>query len=292
MVHESLSECVRVGPAGWSYEDWKGIVYPPDVGRGLHALTFLAEYFDTVEVNASFYRPPNPKHCASWVEKVSGNPNFIFTLKLWERFTHQRETFPTAAEVTRFSESIAPVHAAGKLGAILVQFPWSFRRTPENRVWLGRVFEAFGAFPLSVELRHSTWDVAALYTGLEERNIAFCNIDQPLFNDSIAPSDRVTAPFGYARFHGRNEANWFREGAGRNARYDYLYSEDELKPWLEKLQGMRKKANDLFIVTNNHYRGQAVVNALEIQAALGRVVPRLPAHLVVAYPRLKQLLRD
>ena len=133
---EACSENVRVGPAGWSYDDWKGIVYPPDMPRGLHSLTFLAQYFDTVEVNASFYRPPNPKHCENWVAKVSDNPRFLFTAKLWERFTHQRDTFPTEAEVQRFVESIMPLHEAGKLGAILVQFPWSFRRTPENRIWL------------------------------------------------------------------------------------------------------------------------------------------------------------
>ena len=113
-----------------------------------------------------------------------------------------------------------------------------------------------------------------------------------MFNDSIAPSEKLTAPFGYVRFHERNEANCFKQDAGWNARYDYLYSEDELKPWLEKIKGMRKKVNDLFIVTNNHYRGQAVVNALEIQAALGVAHRSLPAHLVAAYPRLKNIVRQ
>ena len=153
---QSLINNVRVGPAGWSYDDWKGIVYPPDMPRALHSLTFLAQYFDTVEVNASFYPPPNPTHCENWVEKVLENPRFLFAAKLWERFTHQRDTFPTDAEVPRFADSLSPLHEAGKLGAILVQFSWSFRRTPENRIWIAKVFDAFAQFTLSVELRRGT----------------------------------------------------------------------------------------------------------------------------------------
>ena len=288
---EEANENIRVGPAGWSYDDWKGIVYPPDMPRALHPLTFLAQYFDTIEVNASFYHPPNPTHCENWIAKTADNPNFLFTAKLWERFTHQRDTFPTEADIQHFIDSMLPLQEAEKLGAILIQFPWSFRRTPKNRTWLAKVFDAFAQFPLAVELRHATWDHPALYDGLTERNVAFCNIDQPMFNDSIAPSEKITAPFAYVRFHGRNEANWFRHGADRNARYDYLYSEDELKPWLEKLKEMRKKVNHLFIITNNHYRGQAVVNAIEIHAALGHTQRPLPEHLVAAYPRLESLSR-
>jgi uncharacterized protein YecE (DUF72 family) len=283
---------IRVGPAGWSYEDWKGIVYPPDMPRSLHPLKFLCGFFDLIEVNSTFYRPANPVHTEGWLRQVRDNPRFTFAVKLWQRFTHQRDAWPGPSEIMAFRYGVAPLADAGKLGALLVQFPWSFRRTPENRTWLARVLDTFSAYPLAVELRHSSWERDEVYAGLEKRGAALCNIDQPLFDDSIAPGDRVTAPFGYVRFHGRNYENWFREDAGRDARYNYLYSEEELQPWIERIKAMKKRVNDLFIVTNNHYRGQAVVNALEIQAALGRgAAVTLPAHLIQEYPRLKGLLR-
>ncbi len=287
------TECsVRVGPAGWAYDDWKGIVYPAGMPRSLHPLSVLCPLFDTIEVNSTFYRHPNPRYCASWIEKVSENPRFQFTVKLWQGFTHKRGSWPAPEEATAFKEGVAPLVEAGKLGAILLQFPWSFRRTPANRRWLGKIVDTFEGYPLALEVRHASWDCPELYEGLEERGVAFCNIDQPLFEDSIAPSARVSAPLGYVRFHGRNHAAWFRQDAGRNERYNYLYNEEELAPWVERVKEMKKKVNDLFIVTNNHYRGQAVVNALEIQATLGHGKKALPGELVGAYPRLKRLLRE
>ncbi len=281
---------VFVGPAGWSYEDWKGIVYPPGMPRSSHALDILAPLFNTVEINATFYHPTKPAYCTSWLGKVSGYPDFRFTAKLWQRFTHEREAWPSDAEIQRFKDGIAPLAEAGRLGGLLVQFPWSFKRTPENRQWLAKVASAFADYPLVLEIRHASWDRPEVYDGLSERGIAFCNIDQPLFDDSIAPSEKTTAKVGYIRFHGRNRAAWFDNKAGRNERYNYLYSEDELRPWIEKIRNMRRKVNSLFVITNNHYCGQAVVNAIEIQAALGYATYRLPGHLVEHYPRLRRLL--
>lgn len=279
---------VRVGPAGWSYDDWRGIVYPDAMPRSVHPLSMLLPLFDTVEVNSSFYRPPNPRHCEAWVRHVENSPGFLFTAKLWERFTHHRERWPSPREVQQIREGIAPLHEAGKLGAILVQFPWSFKRTPDARRWLARVIDTFADYPLSLEIRHASWNCPEVYAGLRERQVAFCNIDQPLFDHSIAPDEQVTSQVGYVRLHGRNAEDWFRDDAGRNDRYNYLYSEDELKPWVEKIQRMKKRVNDLFVITNNHYRGQAVVNAIEIQAAIGAARYPLPAHLVAAYPRLQR----
>lgn len=290
-VMESNAECnIRVGPAGWSYDDWKGIVYPAGMPRTRHPLGLLANWFDTVEINATFYRPAQPIHAVAWLRHIAGNPRFMFTAKLWERFTHQRTEWPGTAEINAFCAGLQPLAEAGKLGAVLVQFPWSFRRTPENRIWLARIADAFSKYALSVELRHASWDCPEVYEGFAQRGIAVCNIDQPLFEDSIAPAEHITAPIAYVRFHGRNYQAWFREDAGRNARYDYLYNEDELQPWIDRVNRMKKRVNDLFIITNNHYRGQAIVNAIEIQAALGKERYALPQHLIDEYPRLKRLL--
>lgn len=287
-MNEEREATIRVGPAGWAYEDWSGRVYPEGMPRSQHALSLLCELFDTVEINVSFYRPLTSSHAAAWIGKTKSNPGFVFTAKIWERFTHHRENWPEAASIRQCLEGLAPLRDAGKLGALLAQFPWSFRRNPENRSWLLRMADAFEGFPLAVEVRHISWDCPEFYAGLRERGIAFCNIDQPLLRDSIAPSRQVTAPMGYIRLHGRNTANWFKEGAGRDARYNYLYSEEELAPWIEAVKKMKRQVNDLFIITNNHYRGQAVVNALEIQAALGQLKGVLPIQLAKAYPRLKK----
>lgn len=288
-----MNGIVRVGPAGWSYEDWKDIVYPAGVGSRTHPVDFLAQYFDTIEINSTFYRPPSARTSASWARRGAENPAFKYTVKLWQRFTHERDTWPSDDEVTAFTSGIAPLAVSGKLGALLIQFPWSFKRTPENRTWLARVLDAFSEFPRVLEVRHASWDVPEVYEQLAERNVAICNIDQPLFSKSIKPQDKVTAPVGYVRLHGRNAHDWFRADAGRDERYDYLYSPEELEPWIEKIDRVRQAAEETYVVTNNHYRGQAVVNALEIQQRLGKV-PRaeLPALLVDHYPRLKEIAEN
>ncbi len=283
---------VRVGPAGWSYRDWKGIVYPPKMPRSIHPLTYLSGFFDTVEVNTTFYAPPNWKHSADWVGKVADNPRFMFTLKLWQRFTHQRDDWPSGEDTQRVLDGLAPLAETGRLGAILVQFPWSFKRTPENRAWLARVIDTFSAHPLAVEIRHVSWNRPEVYEGLAERRVAFCNIDQPLFRDSIAPTAQVTARVGYVRLHGRNYDDWFRDDAKPKDRYNYLYSPGELKPWVEKVEHIRMRADEIFVITNNHYRGQAVVNAFELEAGLGKTGFEIPPHLVDAYPRLEDLIAD
>lgn len=283
-----MSGTVRVGPAGWSYDDWKGIVYPSGVGSKVHPVDFLSRYFDTIEINSTFYRPPSARTSASWARRATANPGFRYTVKLWQRFTHERDAWPSPDEVATFTTGIAPLAAEGKLGALLIQFPWSFKRTPENRRWLADVLDAFAQYPLVLEVRHASWDEPEVYRQLAERHVAFCNIDQPLFSKSIEPKAEVTSTVGYVRLHGRNAHDWFRADAGRDERYDYLYTIDELETWVEKIERVRQAADDTYIITNNHYRGQAVVNALEIQHRLGKTPEaELPATLTEHYPRLK-----
>jgi len=280
---------VWIGPAGWSYPDWGGVVYPCPTLKGFHALEYLAQFFDTVEINVSFYRPLPPQFAPSWLKKVVRNPRFRFTAKLWQRFTHEREPRPTSDEICQARDGMAPLLESGKLAALLVQFPWSFRRTDDNRHWLDLVCKTFADYPLVVEVRHASWDVPEMYEALAQRGIAFCNIDQPQFHDAIPPSERVTSRIGYVRLHGRNYQDWFRDDAGRDERYDYLYTGDELKPWLERIEHMRKTADEVYVITNNHYRGQAVVNSFEIQAGLGKKDFVIPQHLIEHYPQLARL---
>lgn len=280
---------IRVGPAGWAYDDWRGLVYPEDMPRTRHPLSLLSQWFDTVEVNVTFYRLMDPRQTRRWPELVAGNPRFSFCAKLWRGFTHDPEPDDLAAAAARFLEGLRPLRDAGRLGMLLAQFPWSFRRTEENRVRLARLAGAFEGLPLAVEVRHDSWDRAAFYTGLEARGVALCAVDQPPLRGCLLPSDRVTARAGYIRLHGRNAEHWFREASGRDDRYNYLYAGGELAEWAARARSMAKKVNDLFLVTNNHYRGQAVVNALELQHALGALQVDPPPWLIRHYPRLGAL---
>jgi uncharacterized protein YecE (DUF72 family) len=276
---------IRIGPAGWSYKDWAGMVYPTPRPRGFDPLAYLASYFDTVEINSTFYRPAARSAAEEWIRRVADRADFRFTAKLWGRFTHERETAFSVAEVDAVHEAMGPLLDGGRLGALLLQFPWSFRRTSESRHWLDDVTRAFRRYPLALEVRHESWNVPAFYGELAERGIGFVNIDQPQFSRSIKPSATATASVGYVRLHGRNYDDWFREGAGVEARYDYLYSADELDPWVERAKDVAASVLETFIITNNHFQGQAIVNAVMLQAMIVGEPVAAPPAVVAAYPR-------
>src|SRR5690606_20144877 len=137
-------------------------------------------------------------------------------------------------EVAEVKRGIGPLQAAGKLNALVVQFPWSFRNDEPSREWLDDVRRTFAEFPLVVEVRHESWNEPDILAWMVEHGVGFVNIDQPRFSRSIGPSAHATARVGYIRVHGRNYMDWFRRNAGRDARYDYLYPVDELKPWVAR----------------------------------------------------------
>ena len=279
---------IRIGPAGWSYEDWRGVVYPAQRPRGFSELEYIAHYFDTVEINTTFYRPPSPWLARQWTHKVSHNPRFQFTAKLWQRFTHEGSGIGTEDERV-FKEAIEPLVAGDRLGALLIQFPWRFKNDPGNREWLATLCDAFFEYPLVVEFRHASWLARETLDFLRERNVGFANIDQPVIGRSIPPTAEATSAIAYVRFHGRNYQDWFREGAGRDARYNYLYSDEELDEWIDRIRDLEGKSSKSFLIYNNHYGGKAVVNALQMKAKLtGKPVPAPPT-LLDAFPALREL---
>ncbi len=276
---------VRVGPAGWNYKDWEGIVYPS--GGSLDALAFLADYCDTIEINSSFYAPPRSKDTAAWARRVRNNPRFRFTAKAWQRLSHERSTedeTSLAADCDIVRSSMAPLAEAGVLGALLIQFPWRFRCTPENQEYLDRLFRQLREFPLALEVRHGGWDKKAFYDFLRERGVAFCNVDQPVIGKSIKPGAQATARIGYYRLHGRNYENWFKEDAGRDARYDYLYTKEEIRQLSAEIRKVQQSTEETYAITNNHFRGQALVNAMEILEELDGAPPAVPPLLAQSYP--------
>jgi uncharacterized protein YecE (DUF72 family) len=270
---------VLVGTAGWSYKDWEGTVYPPHGSKFDH-LAYLSHYFDLIEVNSSFYRIPPPTHARSWVRRVAGNDDFLFTVKLFRGFTHAREELK-ADDAEAFRKFLDPLADAGRLGALLIQYPWSFKEAEGRVDELFEVVKTFRDYPLAVEVRHASLQNEEFLGRLREESVAFVNIDQPLFSDSVKPSAIETSPLAYFRFHGRNYEKWFAHEESWE-RYNYLYSASELEPWIEKINRL-EKAEKVFVVTNNHFRGQAAVNAVEIKRRLGQPA-EAPPQLAETYP--------
>lgn len=277
---------IRVGPAGWSYDDWAGIVYPARRPKGFDPLGYLSAYVDTIEVNSTFYRPASPRAAEGWVRRVEDRPRFRFTAKLWRRFSHERERAFNAAEVNQARAALDALSEAGRLGAVLVQFPWSFKRDDAAIEWLDRVIDSFSDLPLVVEVRHESWEDPEYLYELAERGVGFVNIDQPRFRRSLAPSAHVTSRVAYVRVHGRNYENWWRQDAEPYERYDYLYTAVELVPWAARAQVMQRhpRTEDVYVVTNNHLGGQGVANALMLRSMIeGRPVA-MPPGIVAAFP--------
>jgi uncharacterized protein YecE (DUF72 family) len=262
---------ILVGSAGWSYKDWAGKVYPDPPPPGFDPLEYLARYLPVIEVNSSFYRPPAAAMSEAWARRTP--ESFVFTVKAWERFTHDRERF-TEADARLFQEGIAPLLAAGKLGAILLQYPWFFRDGPEARDRVRRAADALrGWAPLVIELRHASWLDALDFVRAQELN--FCNIDQPASSTAITGTRIVTGPVAYVRLHGRNAKAWFDKNAGVNEKYDYLYSREELRLWEEAVREM--EAEKTFLILNNHFQGKGIANAFMLLRALGKEASPPPA---------------
>lgn len=276
---------IRIGPAGWAYKDWNGVVYPARRPRGFHELTFIAGLFDMAEINTSFYRPVSPQMSTAWLDQVAGNDRFRFTAKLWRGFTHLRNG--SSQDEQLIKTGLGPLLESGRLGALLLQFPWSFRNDTENRAYVVNLRDRFREFPLVLEVRHSSWSEPSIFALLEELNIGLCNIDQPLFQRSVKPGAAVTSAVGYVRLHGRNYRSWFTESTYHGERYDYLYSPSELDPWIDRIKEVDHAAAETYVVTNNHYLGKAVVNGLELTSVLQERSITLPASLVAVYPELR-----
>jgi uncharacterized protein YecE (DUF72 family) len=281
---------VRIGTAGWSYEDWNAIVYPERPPRGFDRLAMMASLFDTNEINSTFYRIPEPRMAENWVRKVEHNPRFRFTAKLFRGFTHERNA--SAADRRAFFAAMEPLREAERLGAVLVQFPMSFHHNADNRRHLEETLGSLEPLPLAAEFRHASWNTEEITRLLSDRRAAFVNIDQPAISDNLPPTGHVTGPIAYFRFHGRNTDKWFGPNTSNEERYNYFYSASELDPWVARIRRAAENApGGVYAVLNNHFRGQAVANALELQAALTGETRDVPALLRAAYPSIAPITR-
>jgi uncharacterized protein YecE (DUF72 family) len=281
-----LPQTLYCGPSGWSYPHWNGVVYPRLKPRTFHPLDELSRYFDAVEINTSFYQPLQPELTSLWLKKVAGNPKFLFTVKLGRRFTHDRSLSPP--ETARFKEGLWPLLRAHKLGCVLMQFPWTFRYTAENREFLIALRRAFHEFPLVAEMRHGSWLHEEALGTLIDHHIGFANIDQASYTKATPPSSVLTSSIGYVRLHGRNPQDWEREFGRASqaiAPHDYLYSPSELLEWKQRIQEIREHAAAMFVFANNDAGGKSVVNALQLSEMLGDDRRLAPAALIEHFPQ-------
>ena len=296
---------VRVGTSGWSYPTgkgtWNGIFYPAGKRAGFDDLAFYAEHFDTVEVNSSFYRVPAVKTARDWVERTP--EDFEFSLKLYQKFTHP-EMFARATgkdpseldrkDVVEFRAALDPIAGAGKLGALLAQFPASFKNEPNSLGYLEWLLKAFKEYPLAVELRHRSFsdDPEPTLRLLAEHGAALVQIDEPKFRLSIR-QDRLAnvKTFYYMRLHGRNAAEWWSHDKSED-RYNYLYSAAELDPIVEAAEEASRDVKKTYLYANNHFSAKSVANAATIKHKLGQPLDgQYPEPFVERYPDLKGLVR-
>jgi uncharacterized protein YecE (DUF72 family) len=278
-----LSEdSIYIGTSGWSYPKgegtWKGYFYPS--GK-INELEYYSRFFNTVELNSSFYRPPNPGYVYNWARHVP--KGFLFAVKLWQKFTHPKmyeqatgeEAVISRADVDTFERSLEPLVKTGKLGALLAQFPPSFKNDDYGRQILAAIHNAFGQYPLAVELRHRSWSDDGSTAGfLRERNIAWVQIDEPKFKTSVAAEIPLTADMAYFRFHGRNAKEWWTGDS--ETRYRYLYSPEEIAGLAQKVRETAAGTRLLFAFFNNHWQGYAPRNAVDMKKSLQLPFEEIP----------------
>jgi uncharacterized protein YecE (DUF72 family) len=234
----------------------------------------IARDFNAVEISSSFETHLKPELTRLWVQKCETNPRFRFTVKLHRRFTHDRAL--EGDEIKAFKDGVWPLARAGRLGCVLMQFPWSFRYTAENRAHFIRLRREFHEFPLVAEMRHSSWMLDEAIGTFIDYRVGFCNIDQPVYTKAMPPTSFLTSSTGYVRLHGRNCFNWFggAEHPSRKPRYDYAYSESELAEWVRRIDSIRGYASNIFVIANNGANGKAIATAARLDGMLsGKLIP-------------------
>lgn len=280
---------IRVGPAGWSYTDWEGRVYPRHKPRNFHPLAYLARFVDCIEVNSTFYAQPRAEHSKRWAALVADHADFRFVVKLFQGFTHKpvpEDPAAWQAEADTFTRGVAPLLEARRLSAVLVQFPVTFQHGAREVRRLGRIRALVDVAPLVLEVRHQSWFTPPALDTIRGLGYSLAHIDMPPAWNHPPTWHAPTGHIGYVRLHGRNSREWFRRGASRDERYDYLYEEGEIREVVSKTTRIARESEETFVVTNNHFGGQAVANAIDVLALLkGAPVPA-PRELVESFPHL------
>jgi uncharacterized protein YecE (DUF72 family) len=278
---------VYIGIAGWSYPDWKGIVY---TRPGTDQLEYVSAFVDCIEINSTFYRPPSEKNSKSWLKRTAGKPEFFFTAKLNRDFTHEGKIDDEM--VRQFHAGFQPMLEENRLRHLLVQFRYDFDDCKDNRRLLSKIVENFAdTFNLAVEVRHKSWQQKEALEFLEALGVSVCNLDYPTTYNSFDMQHCTIGKNGYFRLHGRNEEKWFSKSS-RDETYNYYYNKDELDQIKQRIDKLANAYETLTIIANNHYRGAELANALELKALLSGQKQPVPEGLLKAYPNLTRIALD
>ncbi|MCI4331286.1 MAG: DUF72 domain-containing protein [Thermoplasmata archaeon] len=244
---------VVLGTSGWDYPEWVGPVYPRH--GTIDRLRFYTDLFPIVEVNSTFYRLPRVSVAESWARRTPRR--FRFAAKFPQTITHERRLVGAEEELGRFLEVLSPLRDAGKFAAALLQLPPSLAFDPAN---VRAFYERLPAdLPVAVEFREPSWRSAESFDLLREFRLAYVVVDEPFLPIDL----EVTASFSYIRWHGRGEQLW----------YDYTYSKDELTDWVPKVRALEERSEHVYGFFNNHFRGDAAVNAQGLTEQLGLPPP-------------------
>jgi uncharacterized protein YecE (DUF72 family) len=277
---------ILLGTSGYSYPDWYGVFYPPGLERAKQ-LDYYVRQFNTVEVNSTYYRIPPASTFAAMERKTPAG--FEFVVKAHGDMTHRLSRDGAVYEA--FQTALAPLRAARKLSGVLAQFPQSFHRWDDHEQFLVEMQERLEGAPLFVEFRHRSWMHEDVFEFLERAGLGYVSVDEPDLPGLLPRVARATGPMAYVRFHGRNAKSWYagdepaptrpaREPAPRQRdrqllRYDYLYSEVELKEWADKIRELNQKTQKTFVFFNNCHAGQAATGAKLMRTLLGMPEPHM-----------------
>jgi len=251
-----------LGTSGFSYNDWVGNFYPAGMPRA-EWLSYYAREFNTCEVNSTFYALPKPSNLKAMADKTGDG--FLFCFKANQEMTHQRDD--NAHVFKAFCQVLQPIIAAGKLGCILAQFPYSFGFDRRNWDYLSLFKERLGGLPVVIEFRNARWLRSEVFDWLREHELGFCCVDEPRLPNLLPPLAETTSNISYVRFHGRNSAKWWQHEQAYE-RYDYSYTPQELSEWLPKIHKLDSVAEKTFVFANNHWRGQAVSTIRQLRLML------------------------
>jgi uncharacterized protein YecE (DUF72 family) len=285
---------IYAGTAGWSYPDWDGIVYPSQIRKSQHPVEYLASYLDVLEIDLSFDGHIKPERGKLWCRMARAvNPQFLFTAKLSRVFTHSPIDKPT--EIIRATknddhlvkEGLRSIAEENMLGAVVAQFPASFRNTNTARDYLDEMIERFKHFPLVAEVRHNSWTNEGTLRYFTQKGLAFCNIETPP-TKAEATGEDVTKPVAYVRLHGHT-SDWWLDSDPQNDRSNYLYTDPELRNWKARVDTLAEHASRTFVVANNYSEGKAVVNALQLKSMITGQSVAVPDILLQDYWELGEI---
>jgi uncharacterized protein YecE (DUF72 family) len=286
-----------IGTAGWSYKDWVPSFYPKQQSAGFDWLRFYSHYFNCVEVNSSYYAYIDPRVVNGWIEKVNDAEEFVFTMKLHQDFTHIRNFDDDKVRSVTYNLDL--LAKAGRLGGLLIQFPYSFSYSDAAGNYLRQLSETFQQFNCFTEVRHKSWMNKQAMEVFSRYNLIYCTVDQPQIGEAIPFEPQLTNGKGYIRFHGRNTEEWMNSIKSfgskqtydqQSARYKYLYSPGELVEMAQKIQSVERAAKEIYIIMNNHPAGYAVANAFEMIHLLEQKAGiDIPLNTLNIFQRLKQI---